>query len=93
MLEEMVNMSIDFQEETRFKRVQALRIAREAQREVARRVADKRKKEIEAELDMLRDYKDEDMKRSFYMASLQHSIVRSFEQLTLIFQEVKLLEH
>jgi len=30
----------------------------------------KRKKEIEAELDMLRDYKDEDMKRSFFMASL-----------------------
>jgi hypothetical protein len=53
----------------------------------------KRKKEIEAELDMLRDYKDEDTKRSFYMAQLYHSIVRSFEQLTLIFQEVKLLEH
>lgn len=49
MLEEMMNMSIDFQEETRFKRVQALRIAREAQREVARRVADRRKKEIEAQ--------------------------------------------
>jgi hypothetical protein len=49
MLEEMVNMSIDFQEETRFKRVQALRIAREAQREVAKRVAERRKKELEAE--------------------------------------------
>ena len=42
---------------------------------------------------MLRDYKDEDMKRNFYMAQLQHSIVRSFEQLSLIFQELKLLEH
>jgi hypothetical protein len=49
MLEEMVNMSIDFQEETRFKRVQAIKIAREAQREVARRVAEKRKREMEAE--------------------------------------------
>jgi hypothetical protein len=27
----------------------------------------KRKKEIETQLDMLRDYKDEDMKREFYM--------------------------
>lgn len=43
-------MSIDFQEETRFKRVQALKIAREAQREVSRRVAEKRKIELEAEL-------------------------------------------
>ena len=30
----------------------------------------KRKKEIETQLDMLRDYKDEDMKRNFYMISL-----------------------
>jgi hypothetical protein len=30
----------------------------------------KRKKEIETQLDMLRDYKDEDMRRNFYMASL-----------------------
>lgn len=42
---------------------------------------------------MLRDYKDEDMKRKFFMASLSHSIVRSLEQLGLIFQELKLLEH
>ncbi len=42
---------------------------------------------------MLRDYKDEDMKRQFFMASLSHSIVRSLEQLGLIFQELKLLEH
>jgi hypothetical protein len=27
----------------------------------------KRKKEIEGHLDMLRDYKDEDMKRDYYM--------------------------
>lgn len=53
----------------------------------------KRKKDIETQLDMLRDYKDEDKKREFYMAQLQHSVVRSFEQLTLIFQEMKLLDH
>lgn len=45
----------------------------------------KRKKEIETLLDKLRDYKDEDMKREFYMMQLDHSIVRSFEQLALIF--------
>ena len=27
----------------------------------------KKKKEIEAQLDMLKDYKDEEMKRGFYM--------------------------
>jgi hypothetical protein len=53
----------------------------------------KRKKDIETQLDMLRDYKDEDKKREFYMAQLQHSVVRSFEQLALIFQEMKLLDH
>lgn len=45
----------------------------------------KRKKEIEQQLDMLRDYKDEDMKREYYMGMLTHSIVRTFEQLSLIF--------
>lgn len=39
----------------------------------------KRKKEIEAQLDMLRNYKDEDMKREFYMNMLNHSIFRSIE--------------
>jgi hypothetical protein len=53
----------------------------------------KRKKEIERQLDMLRDYKDEDTKRNYYMMMLNHSIVRTFEQLSLIFQEMKLLEH
>lgn len=44
-------------------------------------------------MDMLRDYKDEDMKREYYMMQLTHSIVRSFEQLVVIFHELKLLEH
>jgi hypothetical protein len=39
----------------------------------------RRKKDIEVQLDMLRDYKDEDMKREFFMASLNHTIVRSLE--------------
>jgi hypothetical protein len=53
----------------------------------------KRKKELEGQLDMLRDYKDEETRRNYYLMMLDHSVVRSFEQLSLIFQEVKLLEH
>lgn len=39
----------------------------------------KRKKEIEQHLDMLRDYKDEETKRNYYMMQLCHSIVKSLE--------------
>ena len=41
---------------------------------------------------MLKDYKDEDMKREFYMNQLKYSIFKSLEQLSLINQEIKLLE-
>jgi hypothetical protein len=44
----------------------------------------KRKKEIETQMDMLRDYKDDETRRNFYMMQLNHSIVRTFEQLFLI---------
>jgi hypothetical protein len=33
---------------------------------------------------MLRDYKDEDMKREFYMNSLKYSVMKSLDQLGLI---------
>jgi hypothetical protein len=39
LLEEMQDMAIDFQEETRSKRIIALQLSREAQRELARRVS------------------------------------------------------
>ena len=45
MLEEMTDMAIDFQEEIRSKRILALKISREAQRELARRL---KIKEVEA---------------------------------------------
>lgn len=45
------------------------------------------------QLDMLRDYKDDDMKRDFYTSQLKYSILRSLEQLNLIQTELKLLEH
>jgi hypothetical protein len=53
----------------------------------------KHKKSVEAQLDLLREYKDEDTKRNFYICQLNYSVLRSFEQLALIFQELKLLEH
>jgi len=39
----------------------------------------KRKKDLEQQLDMLRDYKDDETRRRFYTIMLNHSIVRSFE--------------
>ncbi len=42
------------------------------------------KKDIEQQLDMLKNYKDEDMKRDFYMNHLKYSIIKSLEQLNLI---------
>lgn len=53
----------------------------------------RRKREIETQLDMLRDYKDEDMKREFYMGMLQYSVFKSLDQLSIVNQEVKLLEY
>lgn len=44
----------------------------------------KRKKQIETLLDQLRDYKDEDMKRDFFMNSLKYSIIKSMEQIQLM---------
>lgn len=44
----------------------------------------KKKKEIEQQMDMLKDYKDEQMKRDFYMKQLEQSIYRSLEQLRSI---------
>ena len=53
----------------------------------------KLKKDLETQLDALRDYKDEDMKRDFYMNQLKYSVIKSLEQLGLATQELKLLEH
>jgi hypothetical protein len=44
----------------------------------------KRKKALEKELDMLKNYKDEDMKREFYLNQVRYSIFRSLEQLGVI---------
>jgi len=39
----------------------------------------RQKKEIEAALDMLKGYKDEQMKRDFYMSQIKRSVLVSFE--------------
>ena len=39
----------------------------------------RQKKEIEAALDMLKGYKDEQMKREFYMSQIKRSVLVSFE--------------
>lgn len=43
----------------------------------------KMKKLIETNLDLLKDYKDEDDKRKFYKAQLQLSIMQAFESLQM----------
>ena len=53
----------------------------------------KKKKEIEAQLDLLKNYKDEDMKRDFYMNQIKGSIYKSLESLRSIEQEVELLKY
>lgn len=42
---------------------------------------------------MLKDYKDEEMKRDFYMGMIKKSVFSSFEQLRLIEMEVQMLKH
>ena len=51
------------------------------------------KKMISTQLDDLKNYSDEDMKREFYMAQIKHSILCSFEQLRTIDFELDILRH
>lgn len=44
-------------------------------------------------MDELKNYKDEDMKREFYMLQIKRSIMISFEQLRLIEMELEMLKH
>jgi len=39
----------------------------------------KMKQTIGAQMDMLKDYKDEEMKRDYYMAFIKRSVLISFE--------------
>lgn len=51
------------------------------------------KKAIEANLDRLRNYQDEEMKRDFYMNQIKLSIMNSFEQMRLTEMELDMLQH
>lgn len=53
----------------------------------------KLKKQIEANLDSLKDYKDESMQREFYMMQVKFSILKCFEQLNMTQMEMSVLEH
>ena len=53
----------------------------------------KLKKAIEANLERLRNYQDEEMKRDFYMNQLKLSIMQTFDQLRLTEMELDMLAH
>merc|ERR1712004_759646 len=53
----------------------------------------KLKKQIEANLDSLKDYKDESMQREFYLMQVKFSILKAFEQLNMTQMEMNVLEH
>ena len=51
------------------------------------------KKMISQQLDDLKNYSDEEMKRDFYMAQIRHSVLEAFEQLRTIDMELDILKH
>ena len=53
----------------------------------------KLKKLIESQLNDLRNYQDEEMKRQFYMAQIRQSVCTTFEQLRLVERELDILKH
>ena len=58
------------------------------------KIADfKMKKAISEQLDMLKNYQDEETKRNFYMVQIKRSIFSSLEQLRLIEMELDILKH
>ena len=53
----------------------------------------KLKKTLEANLDRLKNYQDEEMKRDFFMTQIKLSIMQTFEQLRLTDMELEMLKH
>jgi len=53
----------------------------------------KQKKLIEANLDRLKNYQDEEMQREFYMTQVQYSIMNTFEQLNMTAMEMEMHKH
>ena len=53
----------------------------------------KAKKMLSSQLDELKNYRDEDMKRAFYMAQILHLVITVFEQLRLVQMELQILAH
>lgn len=44
-------------------------------------------------MDQLKDYKDEEMKREFYMYQLRISVMDTFEKLRMVEMEMQILKH
>lgn len=44
-------------------------------------------------MDELKNYRDEDMKREFYMMQIRHSVMETFEQLRMVDMEMQMLRH
>ena len=53
----------------------------------------KLKKQLEANLDSMKNYKDEEMQRQFYMAQIKFSIMTTFEQLNMTQMEMNVHAH
>jgi hypothetical protein len=53
----------------------------------------KMKKAIGDQLDMLKNYQDEETKREYYMAFIRRSVLVCFEQLRMVDMELDILKH
>ena len=53
----------------------------------------KLKKTIEANLERLKNYQDEEMKRDFFMTQIKLAIMKTYEQLRLTDMEIEMLQH
>jgi hypothetical protein len=48
---------------------------------------------IGQQMDLLKNYQDEDTKREFYMLMINRSVLISFEQLRMVDMELDILKH
>jgi hypothetical protein len=72
--------------------INSLRQSAEQNRET--KIAEfKLKKIINTQMDELKNYRDEEMKREFYMLQIKRSVMISFEQLRLAEMELEMLKH
>ena len=44
-------------------------------------------------MDLVKDYKDDEMKRNYYMAQINYSVITTFENLNLVNMECEIFKH